>query len=1475
MNKNKNSKIMLILSILLLFIVIGAASAADDKLANETVSTTTNDDGVDTLNTEVDSVDEGVSTTDTNIGSNDAINQSSKNNNELLKSTGENNILKEEGNEGNFKELSTLISMSSSVVEITKDYKYNPDTDTIPTGSTTYGVDGMVISKTLIINGNNHIIDGNGLYTIFNIKADNVVINNLTFINTNASAIYWDGSNGVFNHSKIINITQNSNAYSFGSAIDWRGGNGRFINSTIQNAYTISYGAIISWGQDFRVIDSHFIGIKANRWCAVAYQSGSGFIDNCDFINCNATEGSAVGIVVGGAEADIKNSHFINCSKTASNNNVHSLLAGFLTVDNCDIINCTGPIITPANNGKIINTRIKNITATVGGTSYSVIGGANVDNVVMENCNITQVKTLTSIIDIKGNNYKFKNLQIHNNTAVSVLSYADKEYLTLDNIIVYNNTLTNAANFQGNYITITTANIYNNNISGNYGFIFVNNTKMNINISNIIYNNNADSKLYDTNYTIQPFPVYEFFYVSIDGNGTGNNQSSPTNLTFALNNVFYGGKIYLLPGNYSFPNIISSINITGLNKEKVIITGFSNFVNSLSLYNLTISMPTISGTLQTETKIDNCIFKDIQSLSITISDKSRFNNVLFQNITQFAVGLYSFITLSDLTFNNVNTTNRYFDSFNLQGKTNSFEHITILNSTLNRFFNHGSGDTYLSNLLTFKDFNIENSKFNDYVFNIGVNSYLFEDITIKNTTTKGIFKINPIKDRYGVSTFNGVSLDNVSCSEYVMNLPEGTTCTVNDLEIKNNSNINNIVSNGNVNLDTVTLSDSNFTYGIKLSEDCSLSNIDVNNCRFINYLAVLQDKSSLTGGSVKYSNGIIMLENDTLIKDVIFYKNGNSSNENGSCLYVNGEFAVVSNCEFYNNTAINGSSIYIVGDNCNILYSTFKNNTALNAGGAIYVKGAISYFADSNCVFSNNTAGAEGTHNIYDKDSYKTFNIVYVRVNGSTEALGNDSSIPVDFYTGLRRVSQGGTIVFLDTTVYQNPMTTDYKFNKPNVMINGSGSTINTTYAFIINVEGVVVNNLTFIGSSASSFIWNGKNGVINHCKFINNSLSENAGDSVIIVNGENLLVNNTQFKDNIVKKVDSQGGALFVNSTGLTVNYCIFDNNQAYFEGNHIYITNNANGALINNSEFKNSKSYTNTRGCAIYNSAYFVTVNNSTFENNNGSNGGAINHVSGTIKIDYSTFKNNTATSSGGALYLDSTVDSFKNNTLKFNKAQSNGGAVYSSVVLTMVDSDFINNSAVVNGGAVYSSNNIIIAGCDFINNSAVNGGALYLTGGINRLTGVVMENNKACDGSAIYLSENNLLSLDSVTLNSNVNASGVGTVYASGVNININNLTRGYDQSLYLGDYKSNVLYVNTSSSGWANGLTPNDASALTSNLLTHLNNGGKVIFINGVYDLSEVVEIYNKNIQFIGNASTITNKNDKSLFNNSLTHIKSCS
>ena len=93
-------------------------------------------------------------------------------------------------------------------MEISSDYAFNAETDM-------YFINGITISKKdLVINGNNHIIDGSHQGKILKLFDVGITINNLTFINSNGSAI-WS------NYSDIItsNLVFKDNFASEGAAV--------------------------------------------------------------------------------------------------------------------------------------------------------------------------------------------------------------------------------------------------------------------------------------------------------------------------------------------------------------------------------------------------------------------------------------------------------------------------------------------------------------------------------------------------------------------------------------------------------------------------------------------------------------------------------------------------------------------------------------------------------------------------------------------------------------------------------------------------------------------------------------------------------------------------------------------------------------------------------------------------------------------------------------------------------------------------------------------------------------------------------------------------------------------------------------------------------------------------------------------------------------------------------------------------------
>ena len=126
-----------------------------------------------------------------------------------------------------FTKLNEAINSGNTVINLTDNYKYSDGDEAF--------LYGIVINNSITINGNGITIDGSNTARIFNITADNVIINNIIFTNGKAcvgnpdedacgGAILWNGANGILNNS-----TFNNNTAEDGGAVDWYGYNGTSI----------------------------------------------------------------------------------------------------------------------------------------------------------------------------------------------------------------------------------------------------------------------------------------------------------------------------------------------------------------------------------------------------------------------------------------------------------------------------------------------------------------------------------------------------------------------------------------------------------------------------------------------------------------------------------------------------------------------------------------------------------------------------------------------------------------------------------------------------------------------------------------------------------------------------------------------------------------------------------------------------------------------------------------------------------------------------------------------------------------------------------------------------------------------------------------------------------------------------------------------------------------------------------------------
>ena len=291
-----------------------------------------------------------------NINQGEIINPNT-NNNSNTQNEEENNTK----DKGTFTELNDLIQEASegSIIKLEKNYTYDENE-----GSDFE--EGIIITKSLTIDGQTYTIDANNLVRIFFVKSTNVIFKNMKFINGNANrgdgaAIYWDGVNGTVINSTfinnaacnggaifwdgvngtVINSTFSNNNESFfvncnGGAIYWNGANGIVINSTFMNNTPSNCGGAICWdGVNGTVINSTFINNTANGGGAIRWDGVNGTVINSTFSNNHENEW---GYCEGGA-IEWNGANGIVINSTFTNNNATN--GRSINTDQLKIINST------------------------------------------------------------------------------------------------------------------------------------------------------------------------------------------------------------------------------------------------------------------------------------------------------------------------------------------------------------------------------------------------------------------------------------------------------------------------------------------------------------------------------------------------------------------------------------------------------------------------------------------------------------------------------------------------------------------------------------------------------------------------------------------------------------------------------------------------------------------------------------------------------------------------------------------------------------------------------------------------------------------------------------------------------------------------------------------------------------------------------------------------------------------------------
>lgn len=145
---------------------------------------------------------------------------------------------------GNFSALNKTINGNSNngnEIKLDKNYTYNKSTDS-------NFKNGIKITKSVVIDGQGHTIDGNHTAKIFNVTSANLTLKNVKLVNANATIdkVYGGAIQANISNLTVINCTFSNNYAKYsGGAIGATGSVVTVINSTFTNNSATNTGGAI------------------------------------------------------------------------------------------------------------------------------------------------------------------------------------------------------------------------------------------------------------------------------------------------------------------------------------------------------------------------------------------------------------------------------------------------------------------------------------------------------------------------------------------------------------------------------------------------------------------------------------------------------------------------------------------------------------------------------------------------------------------------------------------------------------------------------------------------------------------------------------------------------------------------------------------------------------------------------------------------------------------------------------------------------------------------------------------------------------------------------------------------------------------------------------------------------------------------------------------------------------------------------
>ena len=1421
-----NKKILVIFSLLFLLLMITNVSAIDFNTTDDKVISAV--DSVQDIEVKYNSADNGLlsednnsdekillKSTDEDILHEDDDTGSLADLNKLVKTTPKELILNK----------NYIVGSKDSCLEITKNnYIIDFNGYTLDANSTSARTVIKVTGKNVTIK-NMKFINGIGTYTFagpylngltgsIDWDGDNGILDNITLSNS-LYAIGWHGKYGVMNNSIIeqcVNtvviftgenfVLNNSiirdnihsrddrplvilNSYSTAYNCTFNNPNGNQMiglgaNSGQFNCKVLYcnfyYGreAVTPMAVASSIEYCTFTRVSSDSGRAVIYLAGvsvNTVIDNCNFIDCNPTEGGVVGYNNNNIFT-LSNSRFIN-------NSAISLSNGYI-ISSCIVENSTFSSNLYASTGTISDCNFTNNQFTSTTNNHVILSG----NTIVKNCNfINNTGCTKGIILLDNDNYLLR---------------------------VYDSNFVTKSEYNGWAITASISNSKFYERGNTY------NNKTRAAISAI----SPDSTLLD-----------ELWVTSRDVSGGTGTRTNPFNLVYGINIVDYGGTVnFLNDGIYRITSTLTiskpiTINGNGatitnpnglaiqldggavnsvinylvfkdcgqttreeygaiFNNAHCVLIANSTFINNAGSNTGAIRLST-GGTGRLST-IDNCTFKNnvgyygavTVGASVCTVSNSRFED----NIGTYVGGIYVWnandnnIRNLGFTLTNCNFTRNKADSTVIKNdyygvypvgavsisSTNSevtgcrFENnsaIYIGALCMNKaekvidcvFINNAAtqyaGGVYMDSndaaiihcsfinnkqtgtdnqdygggaiYVTGNNLNIENSIFESNIAQYGSAIWTKNGLSYSLTITNSNFT----KHTSTVVDLNNYSATITHCN-FLNNTAQviqciGTSSSQNLIVTNSNFKFNNINTGNGVAINSMVLTN--------IEECIFINNTATTGIVSLNYDESNVLKSSFINNTANWASAIRVNANNIKIKSSNFTDNSANSNDLSGAVYINGDYTLITESNFTGNKGnIRGAAVYIT-----------------RSSGEKYY-----YYIDS---FTTATCGnIAGQNDIYSTYGQKLMNEVYVILNpdgvSGSDKSGVDERTPTNFEIAFNRVAPDGSIIFVNSSETYNSFTIEISEHNKGDSYNGTIFVCekygvkfygkNTTFVnlrFSINSKsyGVEFNNITFTGYNNSTIIWNSENGVINNCIFKDNPGDKCIKGGAIQALGNNLTVKNSLFTNNAVKSDNDPigGGAIYCNVVALNIINSNFTSNIAD-NGAHILIDEYAgdnNGEIVSiiNSSFKNGMKYT-IGGSSIILNRGDVSIINCTFTSNIiDSNGGAIYVAQFAQNLEFknNSFINNEAINGGAIAFNNADYKQITiiNNNFTGNKATNQGGAIAFTtnniIDLIMADNYFKYNNATNNGGAIYSNTKLSEDNSLYTGNSANYGGAIYL--------------------------------------------------------------------------------------------------------------------------------------------------------------------